>query len=128
MQDPIVVSDAMGTEGEHLKIGTPIEVIHLSQVQKQVLATGQDGSRPSYANIVNSTLRGTIRDQNGLEDSECDPNKILVSDEDCESCGGMEGKNTDPKEGMVNTVDGRGSKEGATEERGLFCPWMTVDN
>ncbi|KAK8600403.1 hypothetical protein V6N12_050257 [Hibiscus sabdariffa] len=146
MQDPIVVSDAMGTEGEHLKIGTPIEVIHLSQVQKQVLATGQDGSRPSYANIVNSTLRGTIRDQNGLEDSECDPNKILVSDEDCvidrtrkfpriefsesvhkqidlamrnESCGGMEGKNTDPKEGMVNTVDGRGSKEGATEERVL---------
>ncbi|KAK8661507.1 hypothetical protein V6N13_091106 [Hibiscus sabdariffa] len=112
MQDPIEVSDVMETDGEQR--GLDIE-------------SGKEENRVSYATVLTNSGRGTFEDQNGLGDSECDPHKILVSDEDCESCDGTEGRDRDPQDGKVTSDTGKEIREGANAENLLFGPWMTVD-
>ncbi|KAL4272787.1 hypothetical protein GQ457_13G012020 [Hibiscus cannabinus] len=68
MQDPILVSDAMETDGEMRGLDVDSE---------------KEESRASYAKVLSTPGRGTLQDQIGLGESVCDPHKILVSNEDC---------------------------------------------
>ncbi|KAK8653883.1 hypothetical protein V6N13_127866 [Hibiscus sabdariffa] len=127
VHEPIEVSDAMEMDGEQRGLAAPVAAMLGSEGQKSVSNADQDGSCMSYGNVVNSSLQGTLQEQPGVGVAGCDPNKILVSDEDCEACGSSECRNQEPNEGMVNTNMGKGCKAGANEESVLFGPWMTVD-
>ncbi|KAK8570588.1 hypothetical protein V6N13_102992 [Hibiscus sabdariffa] len=61
MQDPIEVSEAMETEGEQRRLDIATDAMPGSQGQNSDLAGGQDGSRVSYASVVNSSLREPLR-------------------------------------------------------------------
>ncbi|KAK8502081.1 hypothetical protein V6N12_012535 [Hibiscus sabdariffa] len=150
MQDPIVVSDAMVTDGEMRGLDIDSE---------------KEESRVSYAKVLSMPGKGTPQDQIGLGESVCDPHKILVSDEDCvvdksgkfpkikfservhqqldlamrnviivrllgrniESCDGTDGSSRDPQTGLANSDKGNEIREDANGENALFGPWMTFD-
>ncbi|KAK8496591.1 hypothetical protein V6N12_003524 [Hibiscus sabdariffa] len=110
VHEPIKVSDAMEMDGEQRGLAATVAVMLGSEGQKSLSNADQDGSRMSYANVVNSSLRGTLQEQPGVG----------------EVCGSSECRNQEPNEGMVNTDMGKGCKAGANEESVLFGPWMTV--
>ncbi|KAK8518580.1 hypothetical protein V6N12_011831 [Hibiscus sabdariffa] len=125
MQDPIVVSDAMVTDGEMRGLDIDSE---------------KEESRVSYAKVLSMPGKGTHQDQIGLGDSVCDPHKILVFDEDCV----VDKSGKFPKiefservhqqldlamrnNRLANSDKGNEIREDANGENALFGPWMTVD-
>ncbi|KAK8616589.1 hypothetical protein V6N13_018134 [Hibiscus sabdariffa] len=127
MQDPIVVSDAMVTDGEMRGLDIDSE---------------KEESRVSYAKVLSMPGKGTHQDQIGLGDSVCDPHKILKLEYEglhmiCykygvyghlqESCDGTDGSSRVPQNRLANSDKGNEIREDANGENALFGPWMTVD-
>ncbi|KAK8593728.1 hypothetical protein V6N12_045803 [Hibiscus sabdariffa] len=108
LQDPVVVSDTMELEEDGRQSEFLVEAVNELQGQKQVPAVGQDGMHDSYASVVNAPLRRNAAGQDDFEGLECDPNKVVVLDEDCVAT----------KEGSVNPGDEGVNKWVNNEEHG----------
>ncbi|KAK8656311.1 hypothetical protein V6N13_098265 [Hibiscus sabdariffa] len=107
--------------GDKESLDGAADVGQFPQVQEQESSTVKSGVQMSYAGIVNKPLVRNGTGQEGSEGVVCDSNKV-------ESCDGK------VDEGVASSVksaiprDKSLSNGVSTEERGLFGPWMTVEN